>query len=250
MELEDGQSDILRKALAMRGLSGVSPPSDPSAFELFLERELGLNAAAFHGIPAYAPAVELPAGLERHAMPYPWGSVNIWTLQTPQGTLAVDTGCSPAQLRRALGGRRPSLLLLTHSHSDHAGGLAAAHCPVYGSGRPPLPGQWGDCTLRMAELAGHTPDSCGFVLTRGGRTLFFTGDALFAGSIGNAPEEPFRVVPRLRRILSELPPETLLCPGHGPATSRRLEERNNPFLAGAGRPLTAEDDWGENPGGE
>lgn len=231
MALEDNQSDILRKALAMRGLSCADVPRDALSFDRFIENELGLNSVAYHGIPTYEPQPILPRGLVRHALPYTWGTVNIWTLETEQGTIAVDSGCSPEQLRLATP-QSPALLLLTHSHADHAGGLAAAHCSVCGDGFPMPPPQWGEWGIRSFSLVGHTPTAQGFVLTQGACTLFFTGDALFAGSVGKISCAVRDAVPLLRRVMSSLPQETILCPGHGPASVLGIEERHNPFLAG------------------
>lgn len=231
MPLEDNQSDILRKALAMRGLSHADVPCDAALFDRFIERELGLDPAAYHDLPTYDPQVGLPCGLERHPVPYTWGTVNIWTLQTERGTLVVDSGCSEEQLR-SVTASPPALMLLTHAHADHAGGLGAVNGVICGDGFPPPPPQWGEWKIRSLSLVGHTPTAQGFVLTHGAWTLFFTGDALFAGSVGKVSCARREAVPMLRRILSSLSEETILCPGHGPATVRWLEERHNPFLAG------------------
>lgn len=229
MSLEDDQSDILRKALAMRGLSHADVPRDSALFDRFIEQELGLNPIAYHGIPTYEPQAVLPRGLVRHALPYTWGMVNIWTLQTEQGMVVVDSGCSPAQLSSVA--PSPSLLLLTHAHADHAGGLAAARCLVCGDGFSSPPPRWGEWNIRNISLIGHTPTAQGFILTHRTWTLFFTGDALFAGSVGKLSCARREAVPLLRGILSGLPEETILCPGHGPASTRWQEECYNPFLA-------------------
>ncbi len=230
-ELEDDQNDILRKALAMNGLTERDLPGDPACFGLFLQRALGLDPTAYYGLASYEPSVELPTGLTRHAFPYTYGSVNIWTLATPQGMAVVDTGCAPGQFAEATRGNRPAAVFITHEHGDHNGGLSAVSCPVYGEGRLAPPSEWGGWKLASVDLAGHTAHSRGYVFSRPGQTLFFTGDALFAGSIGNAPCDPPAAIRRIRRALADLPGDTVICPGHGPATTKTLEEKFNPFLA-------------------
>jgi glyoxylase-like metal-dependent hydrolase (beta-lactamase superfamily II) len=62
----------------------------------------------------------------------------------------------------------------------------------------------------------------------------FTGDLLFAGSIGRTdlPGGDHQVMLRsLARTLT-LPDDTLVLPGHGPQTTIGAERRTNPFLTG------------------
>lgn len=64
----------------------------------------------------------------------------------------------------------------------------------------------------------------------------FVGDVLFAGSIGRTDlpgGDPARMRATLRTVVWELPDETLVLPGHGPATSMRDERRQNPYLVAA-----------------
>lgn len=230
--LEDTQHDILHKALAMHGFTDRDLPGDPARFGLFLQRSLGLDPTAYHGIPSYEPKATLPGGLTRHVFPYAYGTVNIWTLATPVGLAVIDTGCTPAQFAEATEGTEPAAVFITHDHGDHNGGLSAARCPVYGEGRLHAPSEWGGWHVHPVDLAGHTAHSRGYVFARPGDTLFFTGDALFAGSIGNTPCDPASAIRRLRHALASLPDDTVICPGHGPATTKELEEKFNPFLTG------------------
>ena len=72
-----------------------------------------------------------------------------------------------------------------------------------------------------------------------GGAHLFTGDTLFAGSIGRTDlplSNPFDMDASLER-LGVLPGETLVYPGHGPATTIAEEQRSNPFLAGRARAL-------------
>lgn len=85
----------------------------------------------------------------------------------------------------------------------------------------------GDVELRVAETNGHTPGGISFI----GQGFAFVGDALFAGSIGGTrKKENFNIQKSAveRNILSLLN-NTVLFPGHGPATTVGEERKNNPF---------------------
>ena len=97
----------------------------------------------------------------------------------------------------------------------------------------------GGCTFTVGHVPGHTPGSVTFrtdEAPRGhdySRTLF-TGDLLFAGSIGRTdlPGGDHQAMLRsLSRTLT-LPDETLVLPGHGPHTTIGAERQANPFLVG------------------
>jgi glyoxylase-like metal-dependent hydrolase (beta-lactamase superfamily II) len=63
----------------------------------------------------------------------------------------------------------------------------------------------------------------------------FSGDLLFAGSIGRTdlPGGDYPTILRsLARVCLTLPDETLVLSGHGPRTTIGAERRTNPFLAG------------------
>jgi glyoxylase-like metal-dependent hydrolase (beta-lactamase superfamily II) len=85
-----------------------------------------------------------------------------------------------------------------------------------------------DFTVR--HTPGHTPGS----VTFGSENGLFTGDLLFAGSIGRTdlPGGDHQTMLRsLARTLT-LPDDTLVLPGHGPQTTIGAERRTNPFLTG------------------
>jgi hydroxyacylglutathione hydrolase len=65
--------------------------------------------------------------------------------------------------------------------------------------------------------------------------VLFSGDLLFAGSIGRTdlPGGDYPTILRsLSRVCLTLPDETLVLSGHGPQTTIGAERRGNPFLAG------------------
>ena len=142
---------------------------------------------------------------------------------------------------------------LTHGHTDHAGGLDRIlkkwPVPVYlGNGDYPLlpwkPAQdhlvvshdgqkisVGSLTISCLATPGHTPGGFCFRVVIGVHELCFVGDTLFAGSIGRS--NPFSLYPdhlkSVRERVLQLPNETVLLPGHGPATTVKEEIVNNPF---------------------
>ncbi len=89
--------------------------------------------------------------------------------------------------------------------------------------------EFGKCLLQIMETPGHTP---------GGMCLFddkvvFCGDTLFAGSVGRT-DLPGGSHPTLLRSINErllkLPEQTIVYPGHGPATTIGEEIAVNPFI--------------------
>jgi hydroxyacylglutathione hydrolase len=94
----------------------------------------------------------------------------------------------------------------------------------------------------VGHVPGHTPGSVTFGSDGapdlpdmpGGGTLF-TGDLLFAGSIGRTdlPGGDHQAMLRsLARTLASSQDDTLVLPGHGPQTTIGAERRTNPFLTG------------------
>jgi hydroxyacylglutathione hydrolase len=95
---------------------------------------------------------------------------------------------------------------------------------------------------------GHTEGSVTFRLPTGtpitaqGKSkidvdVLFSGDLLFAGSIGRTdlPGGDYPTILRsLARVCLTLPDETVVLSGHGPQTTIGAERRSNPFLAGLG----------------
>jgi glyoxylase-like metal-dependent hydrolase (beta-lactamase superfamily II) len=56
------------------------------------------------------------------------------------------------------------------------------------------------------------------------------GDAIFAGSIRRGNQSWNWAKQKVREQIFTLPPETLICPGHGPLTMVAEEKANNPFF--------------------
>lgn len=89
----------------------------------------------------------------------------------------------------------------------------------------------GDLEIEVLHTPGHTPGSISLYYRNEG--VIFTGDTLFAGSIGRTdfPGSSYRMlIKSIRERLLILPDETIVYPGHGEATTIGRERRWNPFL--------------------
>lgn len=181
----------------------------------------------------------------------------------------VDPGGEGDRLIEAIdrSGAQLDAIWVTHAHIDHVGAIAAIkrrwdvpiylhplerrlyeaasrQAEVYGLPfeEPPPPdrefadGQRvsvGDHELAVMHAPGHAP---GHVVIHG-EGIALVGDCLFAGSIGRT-DLPFSNPPQLAATLekiSELPPETVVYPGHGAETTIGEELVTNPFLNGTAR---------------
>jgi hydroxyacylglutathione hydrolase len=63
--------------------------------------------------------------------------------------------------------------------------------------------------------------------------MAFVGDLIFAGSIGRTDlpgGDHGKLLESVRTKIFPLPDETVLFPGHGPATTVGEEKRSNPFF--------------------
>ena len=93
----------------------------------------------------------------------------------------------------------------------------------------------GAVELGVLHTPGHSPGSVSLV----GEGIVFSGDTLFAGSVGRTDLPGGSQEALLRAIRSKLfalPEGTSVRPGHGPATTLEQERRSNPFV-GAGAEL-------------
>jgi hydroxyacylglutathione hydrolase len=198
--------------------------------------------------------------------------VNTYVLADISGECAiVDCGCYDRNefsgLVDVLESNRlkPVLLLDTHCHLDHIFGNkfildkynlrpytsqleepnrknAVSHSSMFGLSMeiPPEPAgfitdkqklTFGSTTLLALHVPGHTAGSLAFYSESD--NCVFTGDALFAGSIGRSdlPGGNFEtLIESIKTQLLSLPGETVVYSGHGPETTIERETRTNQYL--------------------
>ena len=160
--------------------------------------------------------------------------------------IAFDTGADAAPLFNEIKnrGRELSVLFLTHTHEDHVAAFPAiqsAGVQTYSSGDEP----YKDCTpvayndtfefgaykLTALSTRGHSPGGISYLLEGLETPVAFVGDSVFCLSMGKAIGKLESAKQEVRDNILSLPPETILCPGHGPLTTVEFELRNNPFFA-------------------
>jgi hydroxyacylglutathione hydrolase len=194
---------------------------------------------------------------------------NTYVIAKGATCLVVDpsNGCDDLLRLIAREKMQVAAVLLTHCHFDHFLGIAEiqafspaasvwAHpaerqlltnAEYNGSfliGRPSVyDGPVSDLTEGPAAIEGlafdvfhvpgHSPGGCAFVFRDGTATHCFSGDALFAGSIGRY-DFPLSDGALLIRSITEklltLPDDTIVYPGHGGRTTIGREKRMNPYL--------------------
>lgn len=169
--------------------------------------------------------------------------------------VVVDPGADVAELPEACAG-----ILITHSHWDHLGGVATyarrtgANVFMPRMEAPVLaqPENWfpeiqlqpyeadvlldgsetlelGGMTFETISVPGHSPGHLAYYADG----ALFSGDVLFAGSVGRT-DIPYgdwgALVDSIRGLIERFPPETIVYSGHGPKTTLGAELERNPFL--------------------
>lgn len=184
--------------------------------------------------------------------------------------IVVDGGDGVDEVVRRLASRNrhAKYLVHTHAHVDHigdlgalrtrAGGVALLHpadLPLYHSlemqarwiglrDTPPVVAldgdlqdgdviQAGSVRMNVLHTPGHTPGSVCFTVGDEKVITIFSGDTLFAGSIGRwdlGGTSMEDIVTSIRRKLLDFPDATAVVPGHGPFTTIGIERMTNPYL--------------------
>jgi len=175
-------------------------------------------------------------------------ATNCYLVSANGTTIIIDPAEASAPLLALVGSKTIDLVVNTHGHFDHVGGdwalqeqgakirLHQADLPYVDHDYPDHPpidmslkeGEEIAGTLRVLHVPGHSPGSIALV----GDGVAFSGDLLFAGSIGRT-DLPGGSMKDMRESLKRflaLPGNTRVYPGHGEATTIEKERRTNPFL--------------------
>jgi hydroxyacylglutathione hydrolase len=189
---------------------------------------------------------------------------NCYVIRAERGApeaAVVDPGDDPTPLRLELArmGARTAGILVTHTDVDHIGGVAdlaegtgadvwapAGEVEALRAGetrggmrvRPYDPEHTvggGDeitlagITFEVLDIPGHSAGHIAFAADG----ALFSGDLLFAGSVGRvdlAGGDWDTLLDSVRSLLDRFDDDTVVYPGHGPATTLGRELESNPFL--------------------
>jgi hydroxyacylglutathione hydrolase len=271
--LEDTFGDILRKAMHGTGVSEVeltrSTGIDRATIAAWLQdrgaaddaqaravaRVLHLDPGKLADSAAqrwYPPGIELDDVRHHPQDPHPSNGY-VFFLDGGRRAALVDPAGIPQNLVRLIrdGDYHLQYILVTHKHADHCdatadvaaafpraqivmhdldahaiGTLASRALRVRDGEDLPF---GDDVRIRMLHTPGHTDGSSCYLL----KSTLFSGDTLFAASIGGAYGDTSTyddILNSIRSKLFTLPDDTVVMPGHGPPTTIALEKQHNPFL--------------------
>lgn len=272
MPLEDEFQDVLSKAMrgtrigagALSKATGIAAdritgwtsgravPSEDEARALGAALRLDPGKFADAAAQRWHPEpVRLPDVRHHPQDPHPSNGY-VFFLDGGKRAALVDPAGIPRNLLAILrdGNYHLEYILITHKHADHCDATedVAPHFPaakivmhaadVHAIGAlsksalrvtdgDELP--FGDVTIRMLHTPGHTDGSSSYLF----KSTLFTGDTLFAGSVGGAYGDRSTYADILNGVRSKiftLPDDTVLMPGHGPPSRVGWEKAHNPFF--------------------
>ena len=273
LDLEDTFGDIVRKTARAKGVDlrklAAQASVDPDRVEQFardaakpteaearaLATALGLDPGRLADVafarwrPAEKP---LPSHIGQQInTPHPSNGYFV-ILEQQRLAAFVDPGGNVPNILATL--RRSPVkldyILVTHKHADHIDGVpdvrrafpnariavhkldaaalgALARDSVKVADGDSLP--FGEGTIRVVHTPGHTDGSICFIY----QSSIFTGDTLFAGSVGGIFGDKFGYDDLLHSAgakIFSLPDETVVLPGHGPPSTIGEERAHNPFF--------------------
>ncbi|GAC1399349.1 MAG: hypothetical protein NVS2B8_01330 [Vulcanimicrobiaceae bacterium] len=271
--LEDDFTDILRKAkrgtrvsdadiATATGISegtlaawakGHAQPTDDEARAV--ARVLRLDPGKFADAAAtrFAPTIGIPADVRHHPHdPHPSNGY-LFFLEDGRTAALIDPAGIPKTILDAIdeGPYALRYILITHEHADHCDATAdiarafpqaeiVMHAddlhaigPLGTRATRVVDGDelpFGEhAAIRMLHTPGHTDGSSCFLF----KSTLFTGDTLFAGSVGGTfgTRSTYRdILDSVTTKIFALDDATVLMPGHGPPSTVALEKAHNPFF--------------------
>ncbi len=222
-----------------------------------LARALGLNETGLLAIAGgHYPLPEiagLPFCVYPLRMPHGIGVANAYLVADcrSQSGILFDSGTDAGALRRVWPPaiRELEAIFITHDETEHSGGIAGVigrfgRVPVFGPGAAQIEfaasiGEGASLTydglqVDVLSTPGHAEAHNSYLVrsttASSGVPLLVCGDVLFAGSVGGGYYCHRRLSSQVVRILQDLPPETVIAPGHGPLTTIKNERMFNPFV--------------------
>jgi glyoxylase-like metal-dependent hydrolase (beta-lactamase superfamily II) len=265
-KLEDQLQDIISKARHGLGLSPrqLAATSGLTPTEI-VNIEAGLSTPGYADLARLAAALKLSGpklaaiALDAWCPARPaldhWGhvadirssygdhDVKCYLQWDDAGNAALfDTGVDANAVLEVMNKNKLRLrgVFITHRHPDHIGAMAdiRGHSPheriehMESQFPDGFSIQMNGLHIQATPTPGHSTDGMTFIVrARDARpAVAYVGDSLFAGSVGGAGASyPLLLQSVHDRILS-LPPDTLICPGHGPLTTVAEEKAHNPFF--------------------
>lgn len=172
----------------------------------------------------------------------------VWDEVTREAAL-FDTGWEAGPVVALIAENQLQLrhVFITHGHHDHIAGLAeirqafpkarvhtgSKDAPVEQRNRTNDFIHLGSLRITPRETPGHAADGVSYVIGTwpdDAPHVMVVGDAIFAGSMGRGNSSWEIARQKVREQILSLPPETLICPGHGPLTTVAEEKERNPFF--------------------
>lgn len=172
----------------------------------------------------------------------------VWDEATREAAL-FDTGFDAATILNTVAKERLLLrdIFITHSHHDHIAALvdvrtALPQARIHGySKKAPAEQrlkagetfQVGRMGVSYRETPGHAADGVTYIIDgwpNNAPEVAVVGDTIFAGSMGRGNDSWHVARQKVGEHILSLPPDTLLCSGHGPLTTVAEEQANNPFF--------------------
>ena len=172
----------------------------------------------------------------------------VWDEVTREAAL-FDTGWDAAPILKIVADEQLQLkhLFITHSHPDHIAGLEKIRevfpkIFLHSDSKTALPQHknrrndhihLGSLRITNRETPGHAEDGVTYVVgnwSEDAPYVAIVGDTIFAGSMGGAAQNGPLAKQKITEQIFSLPPDTLICPGHGPLTTVTEEKAHNPFF--------------------